>query len=214
MKHIKRITILFLSISMLGCYYRPDIYDDISSLSTINSNIGQVKDLLASSSKSKNICFTNKSEMLIRYSNNIKIFENDTIYYLGYTKSIYREENNLSKYSSLVFAKYFFSNGLYHAIELFNQDTLYHYTSLEPVENSHFFADYSFKKGKYFFMFQRSREYDTFGQEIFFYYNYDSLTNVKGNITPALPSIDSISMKDFYNSEFYKNFKKDKPYLF
>ena len=116
-------------------------------------------------------------------------------------------------YLGLLFSKSYSENNKYHVLEIFNDDTLYHFTSLNPIENSRFFKDYTFKKGKYFFMFQRSREYETFGQEVYFYNHYDSLVNVSGNVAPSLPSIDSISMEEFYESKFYKNLRKSKPYL-
>ncbi len=214
MRRIKIFIILFLSSNLFGCYSHPNIKKDVEKLSEINSNIKHVSEVLGSSDDLDNIYMKEITDDLIRYSNNIKANINDTSFVLVYTNSIYINQNNFNRYSSIIFTKHYFEDDRFHSLEIFNQDTLYHFTSLKSIEDSRFYEDYHFKKGKYFFIYERSRRYDTFGQKIYFYYNYDSLLNVKGNNVPDLPSIDSVSMKDFHYSEFYKEFKKDKPYIF
>ena len=211
MKCIKSIMILYLAFNLLGCKNKINVEEDIKAISQINKNVKDVQGLLLDSIDLKNIFLTEIYKNCYEYNNFVIKANIDSTFNLTYTKLISKDS---VYYYGVSFTKRFFEGNKFHVIELFNKDTLYHYTTVKSVEDSYFFTDYTFKKGKYFFMFERSRKYDRFGQKIFFYNNYDSLVNVRGNIAPALPSIDSISMEDFHESEFYKNFKKGKPYLF
>jgi hypothetical protein len=186
----------------LVCCNNSHLKDHINNVATINSNIIEYFDELI---KKENIYNYNVSDDEISKlrveSFNHKITINDTTIYLDY--KLYNSEESCS-YKHIHLTKEYKSRDKYHVIEIFNNDTLYHYSSLKPMDKSQFYEDYNFILGKYFFMATHNSGFLNEQQMIYFFLNADSLINVRGNDLPGLPSVDSISLKDFYDSDIYR----------
>ncbi len=214
MKLIQTLVIIYLASNILtSCNSRSSFKEHVVNLETKNSNIKLYQGCLL---QKKNLMHYNfrKDKVIGVISEDFthKIIQNDTVIYLTYTYKPF-VKNNEDEYVNIHFSKYYPDGEKFRAIELFNNDTLYNYTTTNSIDNSRFFIDYQFVSGKYFFMITHNSGFFNEAQMMYFYLNVDSLIKVRGNNLAELPRIDSISLYDFYKSEKYKNIINEKLYL-
>jgi hypothetical protein len=179
-----------LAINTLSCRNKININEDIRTISKLNKNVKNIQNLLVDSIDYNNIFLKEIYNGLYEYNNFISVTKFDTIYNLSYTKLISKQD---TLYYRVLFTKNYSENGNCHVVELFNNDTLYHFISPKKIEDSHPTLDYTFLKGKYFFEAERSGWYHPIDSKTYFYLNIDSLINVRGDSLPDLPVVDSIS---------------------
>ena len=189
------VCVLMLTI-ITSCAQQIELEGDIDRLVEINSNIGDYKtEILQMHERGEFTVFNESiSKKEEHYTASYEFEKSDTAIAIVYRC---REYNNRKTYGGCAVAKQYNEGELKHEASLFNNDTLYHYTTVLSGKAPRFFVDYNFKTGKYFYMFMCNSGLLSEGQYIYFMQNIDSLRKIKGNILPELPSIDSISLREY-----------------
>jgi len=214
MKLINIIVIIYMASSILAsCNSRSNFKNHINNLEEDNFNIKLYNDHLL---QKKNLIHYNlqRDQVIGVISEDFihKIIQNDTVIYLNYTYKP-SAKNKEDGYIDIHFSKCYPENKKFHTVELYNNDTLCHYTTLSSIDNSRFFIDYQFVSGKYFFMYHNNQGHFSEGQILYFILNSDSLISVRGNDLSILPTIDTLRFLEFVNSGEYRKIVDEKPYL-
>ncbi len=104
----------------------------------------------------------------------------DTTYYFEYS---FIEKTN-QYYLSGFYKSYTTPEGIYHQMELLNNDTIYAFHCKK--KNALIFSNYIFSTGKYYYMIKYGININP-KQYHFYQQHKDSLIHVKGNDLPPLP---------------------------
>nr|WP_320117930.1 hypothetical protein [uncultured Marinifilum sp.] len=173
--------------------------NDINKIIEINSSIRNYKTEILKMCKNGKVavCDESMSGNMEFYTISYEFEKSDTTIAIVYKC---REYNCRKYYGNCNVVKQYDIGNLKHEVCLFNNDTLYHYTTVLCDKAPRFFIDYQFKTGKYYYMFTCNSSSLSEGQYIYFMLHIDSLINVKGNTLPELPSIDTISLQEFRES--------------
>ncbi|MDE5423336.1 hypothetical protein L3073_14040 [Ancylomarina sp. DW003] len=144
------------------------------------------------------------------YTVNFEFINSDTTIQINYRNYGVASFDGIS---GCTLFKSYYKDEVLNELCLFNSDTLFHYTILSEIKSPRFFLDYEFIKGKYLFMGIYNCGFASSSQHVYLLQCIDSLKNVRGNDLPELPKSDYSNLREFMETDEYREIHSNNLYL-